>query len=58
MKPLYVVRLNDVGYYSKDHHWARPQSKEKATRLSHKEAHRRCSQLHRLGYPSTVEAFS
>lgn len=43
-----------VGYYSDDHAWQMV-SKEKATRLSHKDANQTIGRLKRLGYVAIME---
>lgn len=48
-KPLFVVRLNEKGYYSKYHQWQTVDVK-KASWYNYKRANAVCGYARRLGY--------
>ena len=48
-KPLFVVRINEEGYYSRNHYWQSVEIK-KATWYNHKRANAVCGHARRLGY--------
>lgn len=56
MKPLYIVRLNQDGYYNEDIHW-KSVSKKDATKLTHKDALliRNLMCQPRIGYRASIE---
>lgn len=55
-KPVYLVRLNKEGYYSPDTEM--PVSKERAERLSHKEANKVSNHVKRFYKSASMEPFN